>query len=99
MLKNNHGFTLIEMLVVLMVISVLIILIVPNLNSNSENINEKGCEALTAVVQAQVDAYYIDSGGYPDELDDLVDDYINAEQKTCPNGEDLDYEDGEVTPP
>ncbi|GAB3791365.1 competence type IV pilus major pilin ComGC [Virgibacillus kimchii] len=100
MLKNNRGFTLIEMLVVLMVISVLIILIVPNLNTNSENINEKGCDALTAVVQAQVDAYYIDNGNYPASLDKLEEaDYINTEQQTCPDGNDLEYSNGEVSPP
>ncbi|MFA1821549.1 competence type IV pilus major pilin ComGC [Virgibacillus oceani] len=98
MLKNNKGFTLIEMLVVLMVISVLIILIVPNLNSNSENINEKGCDALTAVVQAQVDAYYIDTGRYPGTLGELVEaGYINDEQRQCPDGDHLDYDDDNGT--
>ncbi|WP_164216101.1 competence type IV pilus major pilin ComGC [Virgibacillus sp. YIM 98842] len=92
MLKNNQGFTLIEMLVVLMVISVLIILIVPNLNSNSENINEKGCDALTAVVQAQVDAYYIDEGSYPGSLQVLASaGYIKNEQIECPDGRQLIY--------
>jgi competence protein ComGC len=92
MLKNNRGFTLIEMLVVLMVISVLIILIVPNLNSNSENINEKGCEALTSVVQAQVDTFYIDRGSYPGTLVRLVEEgYINNEQRQCPDGNQLEY--------
>jgi|SRR5690625_1169014 competence protein ComGC len=92
MLKSEKGFTLIEMLVVLMVISVLIILIVPNLNSNSENINNKGCEALTAVVQAQVDAYYIDEGRYPGSLQGLaLAGYINDEQRQCPDGNELRY--------
>jgi|SRR5690625_229716 len=92
MLKNNKGFTLIEMLVVLMVISVLIILIVPNLNTNSENINEKGCDALTSVVQAQVDTFYIDEGEYPGSLVELASDgYINDEQRHCPDGNPLGY--------
>jgi competence protein ComGC len=98
MLKKNKGFTLIEMLVVLMVISVLIILIVPNLNTNSENINEKGCDALTALVQAQIDAYYIDHGKYPSTLGTLVsENYINENQQKCPDGSNLEYDNGNVS--
>lgn len=41
MFKNERGFTLIEMLIVLMIISVLIILIVTNLSGKSEEVNEK----------------------------------------------------------
>src|SRR5699024_4249055 len=71
MLKNNKGFTLIEMLIVLMIISVLIILSVPNLGGKSKEVNDKGCDALVSVVQAQVDAYYLDNGNYPLSLDVL----------------------------
>ncbi|WP_337747329.1 prepilin-type N-terminal cleavage/methylation domain-containing protein [Gracilibacillus saliphilus] len=48
-MKNNKGFTLIEMLIVLAVISILLILFIPNLASKSENISEQGCEALLNV--------------------------------------------------
>ncbi len=43
--KNEKGFTLIEMLVVLMVISILLIITVPNITKNQSSIQEKGCEA------------------------------------------------------
>ncbi|MFC4022803.1 competence type IV pilus major pilin ComGC [Oceanobacillus longus] len=91
MFNNNKGFTLIEMLIVLMIISVLIILIVPNLGDKGSEVHSKGCEALVSVVQAQVDAYYIDKNEYPSTLDDLVPHYINDEQKKCPNGKELQY--------
>src|SRR5699024_11489782 len=55
MFKNNRGFTLIEMLIVLMIISVLIMLIVPNLSGKTKEVNDKGCDALVSVVQTQVD--------------------------------------------
>ena len=91
MFKNNHGFTLIEMLIVLMIISVLMILIVPNLGDKSNEVHSKGCEALVSTVQSQVETYYIDENNYPATLDDLVPEYINAEQKTCPSGKELNY--------
>ncbi|PNY97825.1 competence protein ComGC, partial [Staphylococcus chromogenes] len=37
-LKENKGFTLIEMLLVLLIISVLLILIIPNIAKQSEHI-------------------------------------------------------------
>ncbi|HLR62416.1 MAG TPA: competence type IV pilus major pilin ComGC [Lentibacillus sp.] len=98
MFKNQRGFTLIEMLIVLMIISVLIILIVPNLGKKSEEVYDKGCDALISVVQAQADAYYIEEGTYPAAIADLTGDYITAEQQSCPDGTELTINtEGEVS--
>lgn len=84
-MKNQKGFTLIEMLIVLAVISVLLILFIPNLGDKSEGINEKGCEALIQLAENQVIAYEIDNGHKPTQVQDLVDeDYL--ESTTCNNG-------------
>jgi competence protein ComGC len=90
MFHNNRGFTLVEMLIVLMIISVLIILIVPNLGGKSADVNEKGCNALISVVQAQADAYYLETNSHVSSIDDLKSEgYITTEQTKCPNGKDL----------
>lgn len=101
MFKNQKGFTLIEMLIVLLIISVLIILIVPNLGEKSKDVNKKGCEALVTVVQAEVDSYYLDKKKYPKSIGEMGPDYIKKEQKTCPNGNTLEYNNtnGKVTKP
>ena len=52
MLRNEKGFTLVEMLIVLAVISVLILLVVPNAVSILGTANEQGCEALNASSEA-----------------------------------------------
>lgn len=90
MLKNERGFTLIEMLVVLMIISVLIILIVPNLSNQTKEVNSKGCEALESVVQAQTNAFYLEKDRYPENVDELASEgFIKEEQKTCQNGKSI----------
>lgn len=97
---KEAGFTLIEMLIVLMIITVLIILLVPNLSKRSEDVHSHGCSALINTVQAQVQAYQLDEGKLPNSLDTLVTEkYIEAEQKSCPNGEALKYNqsDGKVS--
>src|SRR5699024_141024 len=66
MLKNEKGFTLIEMLVVLLIITVLILLIVPNLGSKTGDMHDDGCDALIVTVQAQADMYELDTGSLVD---------------------------------
>ena len=44
-LKLQKGFTLIEMLIVLMIISILLLIAVPNMSKNTKVANEKGCDA------------------------------------------------------
>ncbi len=44
-LKNEKGFTLIEMMIVMLVISVLLIVTIPNVAKHNSNINNKGCQA------------------------------------------------------
>jgi len=97
MFKNEQGFTLIEMLVVLMIISLLIILIIPNLGSKSEEVNETGCEALEQIIQTQTDVYYLEHRHYPKNVDDLANKgYITEDQKQCKNGDSFKIEQGKV---
>ena len=51
-LKNEKGFTLVEMLIVLAVISILVLLVVPNAISILETANQQGCEALNSSSEA-----------------------------------------------
>ena len=98
MYKNEKAFTLIEMLIVLLIISVLIILIVPTLSNSSKEINKKGCTALVIVVQAQANLYELEKEVAPTSLEDLItDQYIKEEQTKCSNGTELKYEDGIVS--
>lgn len=43
--QQEDGFTLIEMLIVLLIISVLILITVPNVGKHFKTIDEKGCDA------------------------------------------------------
>ena len=56
------AFTLAEMLVVLLIISVLILLFVPNLTKQKEVIQEKGSAAIVKVVESQLQLYELENG-------------------------------------
>ncbi|MGT2845933.1 competence type IV pilus major pilin ComGC [Streptococcus massiliensis] len=54
------AFTLIEMLVVLLIISVLMLLFVPNLTKQKDAVTEKGNAAVVKVVESQAELYALD---------------------------------------
>ncbi|MCR2820384.1 competence type IV pilus major pilin ComGC [Lederbergia panacisoli] len=96
--ENEKGFTLIEMMIVLLVITIILLVALPNVTKQSSSINEKGCEAMVQMVQGQVQAYYMEHKEYP-SFDDLKEkDYVgNQFTFECPNGNALLIEDGNVT--
>ncbi|MDQ0224887.1 competence type IV pilus major pilin ComGC [Metabacillus niabensis] len=98
-MKDQKGFTLIEMLVVLLVITILLLITIPNVTKHNSRIQKKGCEGLVNMVQAQVTAYKIDNNKTP-KMDDLLNaGYLKGEQApVCPNGNSIIIgADGEVT--
>jgi len=97
MIKSERAFTLVEMLIVLLIISVLLLLTIPNITKNNSVIHDKGCEAYIEVVQTQVELYKLETGQPPLSIDDLIDaDYITRDK--CPDGEtSLKITGGRVT--
>lgn len=61
-LLNNKGFTLVEMILVLFVISVLLILVIPNVTKQKEKIDHQGTDALVTVVETQIELYQLEKG-------------------------------------
>ncbi|MFL0364193.1 competence type IV pilus major pilin ComGC [Pseudobacillus sp. 179-B 2D1 NHS] len=99
LVKNESGFTLIEMMIVLLVISVLLFIAIPNVAKQSRNINSKGCTAFKHMVQGQVQAYRIDLKKFPSSVGDMVESgYLRSDETACPNGDQLKIgADGEVS--
>jgi competence protein ComGC len=97
-MKNEKGFTLIEMMIVMLVISVLLIITIPNVAKHNSNINNKGCDAYVKMVQAQVQAYEMDKNKVP-TLQELKDEnYLKPDAKGCPNGKEISIDtEGNVT--
>jgi competence protein ComGC len=58
--KVLKSFTLIEMLVVLLIISVLLLLFIPNLAKEKKNIQNTGQSAVVKVVESQAELYQLD---------------------------------------
>ncbi|MDR0198983.1 MAG: prepilin-type N-terminal cleavage/methylation domain-containing protein [Streptococcaceae bacterium] len=59
------AFTLIEMLVVLLIISILILLFVPNLAKQKDSVKNTGQAAIVKVVESQAELYALDHSDTP----------------------------------
>lgn len=98
MLKNEKGFTLIEMMIVLLIISVLLMITIPNVTKHNSTINNKGCEAFVKMVQGQVQAYEMDEGYSPTVEELVAGEYLKAGETSCPNGDAISISaEGNVT--
>ncbi|MBB6454257.1 competence protein ComGC [Salirhabdus euzebyi] len=96
-MNNEKGFTLIEMLVVLLIISVLLLITIPNVTKNNEVIDTKSCAAFKSLVESQTQVYKIEKGQLPVEINDLVTEGYLSETK-CPNGTEIHLlDDGSVS--
>jgi prepilin-type N-terminal cleavage/methylation domain-containing protein len=86
---NEKGFTLIEMMIVLLVISILIMITIPNITTQQKVIRGKGCEAYINMVQAQVEAYKMENNT---TINPTIAELHTAgfiPSTDCPNGEEL----------
>ncbi|MFG6494204.1 competence type IV pilus major pilin ComGC [Fictibacillus sp. UD] len=82
-MKNEQGFTLIEMMIVLLIISVLMLIALPSMTKNNSLVKSLGCEATIDLVQGQVGAYEAEKNVLPTIEDLFVNKYIDT--KVCPD--------------
>ncbi|HEM3174044.1 TPA: prepilin-type N-terminal cleavage/methylation domain-containing protein [Streptococcus suis] len=74
------AFTLVEMLVVLGIISLLLLLFVPNLSKQKDAIQKKGNAAVIKVVESQMELYELEHDKEATVADLQADGYITEKQ-------------------
>lgn len=95
---NQDGFTLIEMVMVLFIISVLMLLIVPNVVKQKDSIDAQGTEALVTVIQTQVELYELDGGEEAVSLDALQKEgYLSTKQVKQASAKSISITNGKVS--
>jgi len=80
-IKREDGFTLIEVLAVIIIIGVLSAVVIPKLASSVANARRKADIATAHEVKAALDRYQLESGTYPKDADLTVTDGT----VTCPD--------------
>ena len=96
--KQKSGFTLLEMTIVVIVISVIFLLSVPSIQKTLGVVNNKGCKALEKVADAAILEYKMEYDEYPSNVDDLVNAGLLSEsQVQCDGSKQLVIIDGEAS--
>jgi len=95
--KKKKGFTLLEMTIVIIVISILFLLTVPNIKKTLGIVSNKGCRALEKVGDAAILQYKMEYDEYPSSINDLVSaGLLTEEQLTCDGSKQLVIDDGQA---
>src|ERR1700757_2445202 len=63
--KSEAGFTLIELMVVILIIGLLATIVVQNLRSATDRAKRVKAQADLAQIKSALDRYYLDNGSYP----------------------------------
>lgn len=96
---NEKGFTLVEILIVLVVIGILAAMAIPSLATVTRNAKIQTCKANLRTIAAVAEVYFLDHDNtYPESMDDLVGGGYLKKAVTCPlnGGEyELSVEDDE----
>ena len=93
----KKGFTILEMILVLTVISIIVLITVPNIAQKKRIINNVGCDALVEIVNSQILLYDLENGEKPSDVSDLIaEGYLTQSQGTCPDGSPIYISDGQA---
>ena len=95
--RSKKGFTLLEMTIVVIIISVLFLLTVPNIQKTLTIVNNKGCKAIEKVGDAAILQYKMEYDEYPGSVADLVNAGLLSEEQTkCDGSKSLMISDGQA---
>lgn len=95
--KMRKGFTLLEMTIVVLIISVLFLLTVPNIQKTLKIVNSKGCKALEKVADSAIIQYKLEYDEYPGNVQDLISaGLLTEDQAKCDGSHTLVISDGQA---
>lgn len=70
--KRTHGFTLVELLIVIVILGLLMSLVAPTMFSKVDSTKVKTARAQMQMIETALDTYRLDMGEYPETLTALL---------------------------
>ena len=83
---RGSGFTLVELLVVVLILGALAAIAVPRINAGATNAKINACLTNVDLINSQIELYYANEGSWPGTLSDLTSDpnYFPDGAPECP---------------
>ncbi len=101
-LHQQQGFTLVELLLVLMILALIAGLVLPGIIGKAESAKAKAAASQVSRLSMAVESYYLDTGFTPESLEQLVKEpgdtkgwngpYVKTSALKDPWGRDYDYQ-------
>ena len=82
--KANLGFSLLELLAVVTILGILAATAMSRVASQALDAKKKCCRQYKADLNAGIERYYFENGGYPAQLSDLEGDIYTEAVPNCP---------------
>jgi prepilin-type N-terminal cleavage/methylation domain-containing protein len=92
-MRTRKGFTLVELLVVVLILGALAAIAVPRIIGGATNARINACKTNVDLINSQIELYYANSGAWPGTLVTLTTDpnYFPDGTPVCPFGTPYSY--------
>jgi len=84
MKRNQKGFTLVELMVVVLIIAILVAIAIPLYTKSQENAQRSACKANLRTLMGSIAQYMSENGEYPTGLETLAGGGYIKSVPTCP---------------
>ncbi len=95
--RNQKGFTIMELMIVIVIIGILIAIAVPAYNNFVARARAATCQANQRTLESADGLLFADTAAHADDAADLAPYLNNAADIVCPSGGAYDFDEGDVT--
>lgn len=97
--KGEKGFSLVELMVVIVIIGVLIAIAIPVYRNTTEKAELRACHANQRMIEGAASQYAMNEGYDIEEVNDIdeLNDYFSNGVPKCPSGVNYSITNGKVT--